>query len=82
MYIHVHEFKSLYVYCTYTDVNLCFDTVQAQAVQLHTHTSFHHQPGIRPDQPCNASESQLRAGPGTAPSEQLPSWQAGTSLFN
>jgi hypothetical protein len=30
MYLHVHEFTSLYVYCTYIciDVNTCLDTVQ------------------------------------------------------
>jgi hypothetical protein len=38
------------------------------AVQVHNHTSF----PIRPDQPCDAGESQLHAG--AAPSEQPFSW--------
>ena len=38
------------------------------SVQVHNHTSF----PIRPNQPCDASESPLRAG--AAPSEQPSSW--------
>ncbi len=70
MYIHVHEFISLSVYCTYTciDLNLCLDAVQTC---LCSFTPTLHFP-IRPDQPCDASESQLRAG--ATPSEQQPSW--------
>ncbi len=36
MYIHVHEFISLYVHCTYTciDVNICLDTVQTRLASL------------------------------------------------
>ncbi len=42
----------------------CTDT----CVHVHNHTSF----PIKPDQPCDAGESQLRAR--AAPSEQQPSW--------
>ena len=54
-YIHIHECKYMYGHSTDT------------SVQLHNHTSF----PIRPDQPCDAGESQLRAG--ASPSEQPPS---------
>ncbi len=80
MYIHVHEFISLYVHCTYTciDVNTClesnFGLCTDTSVQLHNHTSF----PIRPDQPCDAGESQLRAG--AAPSEQPSSWHQSFQL--
>ena len=44
------------------------------SVQLHNETSH----SIRPDQPCDAGESQLRAG--SAPSEQLPSCHQSSQL--
>jgi hypothetical protein len=56
-YIHVHECKYMYGHSTDT------------SVQLHNHTS--ESLSIRPDQLCDARESQLRAG--SAPSEQRPS---------
>jgi hypothetical protein len=49
-------------------------TYTSESVQLHNHTSF----PIRPDQPCNAGESQLRAE--AAPSEQPPSWHQSFQL--
>ncbi len=61
MYIHVHD-------CKY--VSLCVhSTDTSQAVQLHNHTSLLRV--IRPDQPCDAGESQLSAG--SFPSELPPS---------
>ena len=51
----MHRCQYMFEYCTDT------------CLQLHNHTSF----PIRPDQPCDAGESQLRAG--AAPSEQPPS---------
>ncbi len=58
----------MYVHCTYTFmiVNMCMYIVP-QAVQLHNHTPLL----IRPNQPCNAGESQLSAG--SFPSELPPS---------
>ena len=70
MYIHVYECKVMYVHCTYTFmiVYMCMhSTDTSQAVQLHNHTSLL----IRPDQPCDAGESQLSAG--SFPSELPPS---------
>jgi hypothetical protein len=54
----------MYVHCTYTFmiVNMCM-----YIVQLHNHTSLL----IRPDQPCDAGESQLSRG--SFPSELPPS---------
>jgi hypothetical protein len=46
LYIHVHDCKYVHVHCTDT------------SVQLHNHTSL----PIMPNQPCDASESQVRAG--------------------
>jgi len=57
LYIHVHDCKYVYVHSTDT----------SQAVQLHNHTPLL----IRPDQPCDAGESQLSAG--SFPSELPPS---------
>ena len=48
----------------------CTDTY----VHVHNYTSFL----IKPDQPCDASESQLHAG--AAPSEQQPSWHQSFQL--
>ncbi len=74
MYIHVYECKVMYVHCTYTFmiVYMCMhSTDTSQAVQLHNHTSLL----IRPDQPCDAGESQLSAGsfPSELPPSRLPS---------
>jgi hypothetical protein len=89
MDIHLHDFKSLYVHCTYIyivhtctlyiNVHKClymFGHCTDTSVHVHTHTSF----PIKPDQPCDAgSESQLRAG--AAPSEsELPSWHQSFQL--
>ncbi len=69
MYIHVHEVTYLYVHGTYKCmyISICMDMVP-------NHTSF----PIRPDQPCDAGESQLRAE--AAPSEQPPSWHQSLQL--
>ena len=70
MYIHVHDLIYLYVHGTYMfmHVKICMDSTDT-SVQLLNHTSF----PIRPNQPCDAGESQLRAGasPSEQPSEQL-----------
>ena len=55
MYIHVHNCIHMYIHSTGT------------SVLLQNHNSLL----IRPDQPCDACKSQLRAG--AAPSEQPPS---------
>jgi hypothetical protein len=72
MYIHVlHVFIYLYVHHdgTYTFMNVksMYGHSTDTSVQLHYHTSL----SIRPDQPCDTCESQLRAG--SSPSEQPPS---------
>ena len=54
-YIRAHGCICLYVHSTDT------------SVQLHKHTSL----SIRPNQPCDSCESQLRAGP--SPAERHPS---------
>ncbi len=75
MYIHVHEFISLYVHCTYTyiDVYLCLDTVQTRLC-IFTNT-LHFPSGpislATPASLSSALEPLLR-------SSSLP----GTSLFN
>ncbi len=61
-YIHVYNCKYMYVRSTDT------------SVQLHNHNSL----SIRPYQPCDAGESQLRAG--SAPSEQPPSCHQSSQL--
>ncbi len=79
MYIHVHAFLYMYVCCTYIyiDVDTClenFGHCTDTCVQLPNLTAF----PIRPDQPCDAGESQLRAG--ASPSEQPSSWHQSFQL--
>ncbi len=65
LYIHVHDCKCVYVHSTDT----------SQAVQLHNHTSLL----IRPYQPCDTGEYQLRTG--SIPSELPPSESVICLLF-
>jgi hypothetical protein len=53
--MHVYECKVMYVHCTYTcKFVYVHSTDTSQAVQLQNHTPLL----IRPDQPCDAGESQ------------------------
>ena len=79
MYRHVYEYIVLCIHGTYTYLNIYIYLYVAclyAFIQLHNHTSF----PIRPDQPCDAGESQLRAG--SSPSEQPPSCHQSSQLID
>ncbi len=65
-----HHYLQPNMVCTSTYKYIqCTDTVRTGMYFVHNHTSH----PIRPDQPCDAGESQLRAG--SAHAEQHPSCQ-------
>jgi hypothetical protein len=75
-YIHVHDFISLYVYCTYMyiNVNICLDTVQTRLCMFTTTLHF-------PSSPISLA---TRAASLSSAQEQLllRCLLPGTSLFN
>ena len=63
----------MYVHGTYMFMNVpaMYEHGTETYVHLHSHTSLPISGG--PDQPCDAGESQLRAGSTLSPAEQPPS---------